>query len=182
MHLKKEIATLATVGLMIGSVGTGLVLTTTTTPVVATASSAQIKLSEQSAVKKFQQRYSNVKLTSLTLEKKFGQYRYELEGYDQSNERSMDINAKTGKVIKTENDQLNSNNQESELKLNNLISRKKANQIASKKVQGSHGIEWTLENKNGQPVWEVVVQKANHETEVTINAQSGKVLQTEKDD
>ncbi|WP_251545614.1 PepSY domain-containing protein [Limosilactobacillus caecicola] len=181
MKIKKRTLTLAAVSLMIGSIGSGVLLTNTTSPVIQ-ASASQIKMDEQAAVKKFQKRYANAQVTSLTLEKKFGQYRYEIEGYDQSKERSMDINAKTGKVIKTSSDRLESDDQNQRLDFSKLINRKKANQVATKAVKGSKGIEWTLDHENGQAVWEVVVQKGRHETEVVINAQNGKVLHTEQDD
>lgn len=148
----------------------------------ATTSTKQIKIDENTAVKTFKQKFKDTQINEIQLETKRGKYQYEVTGSDKDKEYTADINAKTGKVIKTETEQLDQDEQKgSDLDLSQLISRKQANKIAEKQVKGSHATEWVLENENGTPTWEVKVVKGGQSTDVKINAQNKQVLQAERD-
>lgn len=148
----------------------------------ATASTKQIKIDENTAVKKFKQKFKDSKVNEIQLESNRGQYQYEVSGFDGNKEYTADVNAKTGKVTKTETERLDQDEQKSnDLDLSQLISRKQATKIAEKQVKGSHAKEWVLENEDGTPTWKVTVHKDGQSTDVKINAQNKQVLQAEKD-
>lgn len=176
-----HLAHLMAVTLLLGTTG-GTVLTTVPTVSAASVNTSQIKLDEQAAIKKFNQKYANAKVEGITLESHFKKYRYEITGFDNSKEYTVEINAKTGKILKSESEQLDKNDQNTALDLSKLISRKKATKAAEKAAKKGQAQEWTLETENGQAIWEVKVVNGHQDTDVKVNADNGNVLNVEQDD
>ena len=127
-------------------------------PTTVQAATGKIKVSQSSAVKKFQAKY-NAKIKSINLEKENGRYVYEIEGFSSTREYEMKINASSGKTI----------------------SRSTATKIAQKRVSGSKAIEWNLERENSRSVWEVTVTKNGKKSDVKINALTKKIISVERD-
>lgn len=178
---QRTISLLAVTALATSAIG-GVTLLNQQHASAASASTKQIKIDENTAVKKFKQKFKDTQIDEVQLQSNRGQYQYEVSGFDKDKEYSADINANTGKVVKTETERLGQDEQKgNELDLSQLISRKQATRIAEKEVKGSHAQEWTLENDNGTPTWEVKVVKNGQSTDVKINAQNKQVLQVEKD-
>lgn len=97
INLKKiAIAGAALIGL-----GTAAITTVNqnTEPTTVQAASSKIKISQNSAVKKFRAKYKSAKIESINLEKENGRYVYEIEGFTSTREYDMKINASTGKMI-----------------------------------------------------------------------------------
>ena len=55
------------------------------------------------------------------------------------------------------------------------------NEIAKKEVDGNI-VEWSLESELSKTYWEVKVEKNGQQTDISIDAQSGNVLEVEVDD
>lgn len=178
---KKTIHLLAVTVLATSSIG-GAALIATPTVNAATVSTSQIKISEKTAVKKFNKRFKNIDVDEIQLETKGNKYQYEISGADNQKEYTAYINAKSGKVTSAHSGKLDNGKQKAKLDLNKLITRKQANKIAEKAVKNSKGQSWTLENENGTPVWEVEVVKGQQTTTVKINAQNKQVISTKNDD
>ena len=178
--LNARLAHLMAVTLLLGSAG-GTMIATVPTVSAAKVNTSQIKLDEQVAVKKFNQKYANAKVEEITLESHFKKYRYEITGFDNSKEYTVEINAKTGKILKSESERLDKNDQNTALDLSKLISRKKATKAAEKAAKKGQAQEWTLESENGQAIWEITVVNGRQKVDVKVNANNGNVLNVEQD-
>ncbi|QNQ81088.1 PepSY domain-containing protein [Lactobacillus sp. PV034] len=153
-----------------------------TAEVTKKAKVATIKLSQADAISKFHKQYSGKDVKEINLKPEKNKYVYEIEGFDRTHEYEVKIDANTGKILshkseKSNLDQLN----EQALDVDKLISRNQATKIAEKKVKGT-ATAWDLTHDNKKTVWEVEVTKGNKKHEVTINAETKKVISVEKDD
>ena len=144
----------------------------------------QIKLSQQEAIDKFNQQFNNKKIKSIELSREGKQYYYEIEGFDSTNEYSVNINAETGQIGHVHSEKLDHDDRNQKaLALRGAISRDDASRIAEEHVKGTSE-EWKLEQDEdtGKTYWEVTVKNGHQETDVKINAHSREIISTEHDD
>ena len=144
----------------------------------------QIKLSQQEAIDKFNQQFNNKKIKSIELSREGKQYYYEIEGFDSSNEYSVNINAESGQLGHVHSEKLDHDDRNQKaLALRGAISRDDASRIAEEHVKGTSE-EWKLEQDEdtGKTYWEVTVKNGHQETDVKINAHTREIILTEHDD
>lgn len=144
----------------------------------------QIKLSQQEAIDKFNQQFNNKKIKSIELSREVKQYYYEIEGFDSSNEYSVNINAESGQLGHVHSEKLDHDDRNQKaLALRGAISRDDASRIAEEHVKGTSE-EWKLEQDEdtGKTYWEVTVKNGHQETDVKINAHTREIILTEHDD
>lgn len=144
----------------------------------------QIKLSQQEAIDKFHQQFSGKQLKSIELNREGKHYLYEIEGFDSTNEYSVNINAETGQISHVHSEKLDHDDRNQKaLALRGAISRDDASRIAEEHVKGTSE-EWKLEQDEdtGKTYWEVTVKNGHQETDVKINAHSREIISTEHDD
>lgn len=144
----------------------------------------QIKLSQQEAIDKFQKQFSGKQLKSIELSREGKQYYYEIEGFDSSNEYSVNINAESGQLGHVHSEKLDHDDRNQKaLALRGAISRDDASRIAEEHVKGTSE-EWKLEQDEdtGKTYWEVTVKNGHQETDVKINAHTREIILTEHDD
>ena len=136
----------------------------------------------------FEKKYPEAKITSLQLDTDFGLYFYEIEGVDQQKEYQVEVNAETGEFTKEKVETLDADEQngvkmqEEALDLTNIISREQATTLAEKEAKVGQATDWKLEKELGITYWEVKVKEGQQKIEVKIDAHSGKILTTERDD
>lgn len=136
----------------------------------------------------FEKKYPEAKITSLQLDTDFGRYFYEIEGVDQQKEYQVEVNAETGEFTKEKVETLDADEQngvkmqEEALDLTNIISREQATTLAEKEAKVGQATDWKLEKELGITYWEVKVKEGQQKIEVKIDAYSGKILTTERDD
>lgn len=146
------------------------------------------KVSVADAIKAYQEAYPDSDITSIDLETSFGNYLYKIEGVDDSKEYEIQVDADTKEVSKEREEALDTEEQdgvkrkEDKLDLENLLSVEKVADIATKQVGSGKATDWSLDKDMGTTYWEVKVEDGHKETEVKIDAKSGKVLETETDD
>lgn len=177
-----NLKTIAITGAALIGLGTAAIATVNQNaePTIVQAATGKIKVSQNSAVKKFKARY-NAKVKSINLEKENGRYVYEIEGFSSTREYEMKINASSGKVISAHSEKLDHDYRKTALNLKKTISRSTATKIAQKRISGSKAIEWNLERENSRSVWEVTVTKNGQKSDVKINALTKKVISVERD-
>ena len=144
----------------------------------------QIKLSQQEAIDKFHQQFSGKQLKSIELNREGKHYLYEIEGFDSTNEYSVNINAETGQIGHVHSEKLDHDDRNQKaLDFKGTISRDDASRIAEEHIKGTSE-EWKLEQDEdtGKTYWEVKVKNGHQETEVKINAYTKEVISTEHDD
>ena len=136
----------------------------------------------------FEKKYPEAKITSLQLDTDVGRYFYEIEGVDQQKEYQVEVNAETGEFTKEKVETLDADEQngvkmqEEALDLTNIISREQATTLAEKEAKVGQATDWKLEKELGITYWEVKVKEGQQKIEVKIDAHSGKILTTERDD
>lgn len=144
----------------------------------------QINISQQEAIDKFNQQFNNKKIKSIELSREGKQYYYEIEGFDSSNEYSVNINAESGQLGHVHSEKLDHDDRNQKaLALRGAISRDDASRIAEEHVKGTSE-EWKLEQDEdtGKTYWEVTVKNGHQETDVKINAHTREIISTEHDD
>ena len=135
----------------------------------------------------FEKKYPEAKITSLQLDTDFGRYFYEIEGVDQQKEYQVEVNAETGEFTKEKVETLDADEQngvkmqEEALDLTNIISREQATTLAEKEAKVCQATDWKLEKELGITYWEVKVKEGQQKIEVKIDAHSGEILTTERD-
>lgn len=155
----------------------------TTTSEKATA----VAVSLEKVTTAFEKKYPEAKITSLQLDTDFGRYFYEIEGVDQQKEYQVEVNAETGEFTKEKVETLDADEQngvkmqEEALDLTNIISREQATTLAEKEAKVGQATDWKLEKELGITYWEVKVKEGQQKIEVKIDAHSGEILTTERD-
>lgn len=122
----------------------------------------EIKISPMDAFDIYVEKYPNTKVDKLELDKDYGYYIYEIEGFDKDYEYEIKINPVTGEIIKEEKemdrdlDQDGDLNMEDVEKVQGIVDRalKDAGEEAELK-------EWTLEADEGRIVVEVEIEKSS---------------------
>jgi uncharacterized membrane protein YkoI len=112
---------------------------------------------------------------------------YEVEVKSKGFEYDLDINAKTGKVLRTDkddNDDDDFDNDDSDDKVivpdSKFITEKAAVNIAMKQANGTvTAVE--LDDEDGRVIYEIEIKDGTNEYDFDIDAISGKVLKFEKD-
>lgn len=144
---------------------------------------SQIKLSQTEALNKFDKKYSDKKIKEIDLKLDGDHYVYEIDGFDESKEYEMTINARTGKEIRSSSEKLDLDDRlQKSLDLDKTISRKEASEIAEKEVKNSVAKEWNLKMEDGKAIWEVTVESGSAKHEIEIDASSKKIIKSEKED
>ena len=135
----------------------------------------------------FEKKYPEAKITSLQLDTDFGRYFYEIEGVDQQKEYQVEVNAETGEFTKEKVETLDADEQngvkmqEEALDLTNIISREQATTLAEKEAKVGQATDWKLEKELGITYCEVKLKECQQKIEVKIDALSGEILTTERD-
>lgn len=149
---------------------------------------SEVAVSLEKVTTAFEKKYPEAKITSLQLDTDFGRYFYEIEGVDQQKEYQVEVNAETGEFTKEKVETLDADEQngvkmqEEALDLTNIISREQATTLAEKEAKVGQATDWKLEKELGITYWEVKVKEGQQKIEVKIDAHSGKILTTERDD
>jgi len=153
-----------------------------------TNTNGERNVSVEDAIQIFKDNYSDTAITSLDLERSLGKYVYKIEGVDDNKEYELQIDSETKEVSKKSEESLDTDEQAGvkrkadKLDLNKLLSIDEVSKIAVKEAGNGEATEWSLDKDLDITYWEVKVKDGQKETEVKINAQSGKVLATDLDD
>ncbi|MCO8297759.1 PepSY domain-containing protein [Tetragenococcus halophilus] len=146
----------------------------------------KIEVTEEEALDTFADEYGK-KVESIELEPTRDGYVYEVESYDNETEYNTDIDAASGDIIDNRSDKDDEDDDEEEtryeLNQKDAISQKEATDIAEKEANSGKAREWKLERvSDDKQTWEVNVLEKGNETEVTMDAENGEVLEVEEDD
>lgn len=145
------------------------------------------KLSLREAIDMYQKCYPETTITSIDLEQLFDRYYYEINGRDLKKEYGIRIQTKTKQLKKLRRERLDVEEQneakqsEESLDLSHLKELQEITQIAQQASNGK-AVEWHLDKEMNQTYWDVTVEHKGKNTEVEVNAQTGKILGTELED
>ncbi|MBO0601205.1 PepSY domain-containing protein [Sporosarcina sp. E16_3] len=126
-------------------------------------------------------------VTGIELDREASGDIYEVEVKSKGFEYDLDIDAKTGKILRTDkddNDDDDFDNDDSDDKVivadGKFITEKAAVEIALKQAKGTV-TEVKLDEDDGRVVYEIEIQDGKYDYDFDIDAISGKVLKFEKD-
>ncbi|MER2089731.1 MAG: PepSY domain-containing protein [Sporosarcina sp.] len=127
------------------------------------------------------------KVTQIELDREKSGDIYEVEVKSDGNEYDLDIDAKTGNVLRTDrddNDDDDFDDDDSDDKVivsdGKFITKEAAVQIAMKQAKGT-ATEVELDEDDGRVVYEIEIKDGKYEYDFDIDAISGEVLKFEKD-
>ncbi|WP_203362852.1 PepSY domain-containing protein [Bacillus sp. REN10] len=110
-----------------------------------------------------------------------GQWVYEVEVRTKNGENEVYIDAQTGEVLSTNNEDWHDDQWNDSRNDQVSITREQAKQIALKEASGKV-VEIDLDHKRGKWVYEVEVRTARSEVDIYIDAQTGSVLSKQYED
>ncbi|GAB2491113.1 hypothetical protein GCM10008929_14080 [Alkalibacterium psychrotolerans] len=113
----------------------------------------------------------DINIEEIQFERDDNRFIYEFEGWDESNEYELDIDAETGDIIKQEQD----DNEDTEdiLDLDGIISPEEAMDIALEAAGSGYVEEWKLEVEDGRTVYEIDIEEGDDQE---VDAHTGDVL------
>ena len=148
--------------------------------------SATKQMSLDEIIALYQKNKPNTDITGIEIESRMNKFVYEVKGMDDSKEYKLFF-TETGELQHQEEEMLdederNGNERNNEkLDLKNLLPLDQINSIAQKEVNGDI-TEWSLERELSKTYWDVKIVKNGQQSDVSIDAQSGNVLEVEMDD
>lgn len=127
-------------------------------------------ISLEDAVQIFRDTFGeNVNIDQIDFDSDFGEYEYEIQGWDDSNEYELDIDANTGEVRNQEQEAENDNDDEDILDIASYISPEEAmNAAVSENNQIVEG--WNLEIDDGRAIYEIELEQAD---DIEVDATTG---------
>lgn len=148
--------------------------------------SATKQMSLDEIIALYQKNKPNTDITGIEIESRMSKFVYEVKGMDDSKGYKLFF-TETGELQHQEEEMLdederNGNERNNEkLDLKNLLPLDQINSIAKKEVNGDI-TEWSLERELSKTYWDVKIVNNGQQSDVSIDAQSGNVLEVEMDD
>lgn len=122
-------------------------------------------------------------VVSVDLENKHNSFVYKIKGKDAKNKFKVSIDAESKKVLKDKTKTLESDDKNlAKIETKGTITPQKAAEIAEKAAGKGTAQDFELKNKSNTFYWSVEVKDGHNDTDVKIDAKTGKVLETQKDD
>lgn len=126
-------------------------------------------------IKKFNDTFPNAKITSLSIDNDNNSYVYEVEGYNDTNELELKVDANTGEIVKQDDDDDRDDVIDDDvLDLDGIVSPQEAMKAALDEVGSGYAKEWELDSKNGKVYYEIDVEGSKQaQDDVHIDAKTG---------
>ncbi len=116
-------------------------------------------------------------IKSITLSLSKDIYVYDIVGYDDRKDCTIQVDATNNKILGQSTQVLDYDyEKDASLNLKKTISRQEANEIALKEFSGGTPISWELTDDNNQSIWEVKMIHGKHKHTVKINARTKAVI------
>lgn len=116
-------------------------------------------------------------IKSITLSLSKDIYVYDIVGYDDRKDCTIQVDATNNKILGQSTQVLDYDyEKDASLNLKKTISRQEANEIALKEFSGGTTISWELTDDNDQSIWKVKMIHGEHKHTVKINARTKAVI------
>lgn len=142
-----------------------------------------MSLSVEEALETFHNTYSNVKLSAIEVTEERSKLVYEIDGFDDTKEYTVQVSEENEVDHKKEEAREN-DEQYQELVLTDYLTAEDALSRAAQVSETKDLIptSWSLDTENGTVVYSINFEDAKKEVEVTLDAQTGEELFVELDD
>lgn len=131
------------------------------------------------AIQTFNEEFNNPNIESIHFDEEDGRHTYDFEGFDDTNEYSLEIDAQSGEVLNREQESENDDDNDDVLNLEGIISPEEAMSIAAEEAGSGHVEEWELDVENGTTVYEIDMEGTDgafDDDDLRVNAQTGEIL------
>lgn len=131
-------------------------------------------VSMEQAVDKFKETFPDAKITSVGIDNDSNSYVYQIEGFNDTNEVEVNVDAMTGEIVKQDTDDRDDEIDDDVLDLEGIVTPQEAMKTALEKVGSGYAKEWSLDSKNGKVYYEVDIEGSDKDNDdVHIDAITG---------
>ena len=137
----------------------------------------------EQAVADFQEAYSDAAISSVDFDKDFGEYTFEINGFDDTQEIEWEISAETGEETKNNTEKKDSDFDDQELMIENLMTIDELITKSEEEAPNAALVSWNLEvdDDTRTPIFTGKFEEENNEIDVHLNAETGEFLSVEND-
>ena len=137
----------------------------------------------EQAVADFQEAYPDAAISSVDFDKDFGEYTFEINGFDDTQEIEWEVNAETGEETKNNTEKKDSDFDDQELMTDDVMPIDELIASSEEEAPNATMVSWNLEvdEDTKTPVFTGEFEEGNNEVDVLLNAETGEFLSTDND-
>ncbi|AEB30715.1 hypothetical lipoprotein precursor [Carnobacterium sp. 17-4] len=137
----------------------------------------------EQAVADFQEAYPDAAISSVDFDKDFGEYTFEINGFDDTQEIEWEVNAETGEETKNNTEKKDSDFDDQELMVDDVMAIDELIANSEEEAPNATMVSWNLEvdDDTKTPVFTGEFEEGNNEVDVLLNAETGEFLSTDND-
>lgn len=129
------------------------------------------------AIDIYNENHPNTTIESITFDEESGKYEYDIDGFDDTTEYGLTIDAATGEVTENETDNEDNDDNNEALNLENILSPQEAMTAALEEVSSGYVDEWQLERDNGTTVYEISIEDSQEDDDdIVLKAETGEII------
>ena len=137
----------------------------------------------EQAIADFQEAYPTAVISSIDFDKDFGEYTFEISGFDDTQEIEWEISAEHGEETKNKTEMKDSDNDEQELMVDALMTIDELITKSEEEAPNAVLASWNLEadEDTNTPLFTGEFKEGMNEVDVHLNAETGELLSVEND-
>lgn len=137
----------------------------------------------EQAIADFQKAYPAAAISSIDFDKDFGEYTFEISGFDDTQEIEWEINAENGEETKNKTEKKDSDHDDQELMVDDLMTINELIAKSEEEVSNTVLVSWNLEadEDTKTPLFTGEFKEGMNEVDVHLNAETGEFLSVEND-
>lgn len=132
----------------------------------------EFDVSLDDAIQIYNETHPNSSIESIEFDDDDGKYEYDFNGFDESAEYELSIDASTGEAIDRDTDNNDDDNNDA-LNLDNIVSPQEAMTTAMEEIGSGYVDNWHLDTENGSTVYEISIENTQDDDDIIINAETG---------
>lgn len=141
---------------------------------------AEFEIDMAAAVDIFLEQHPGASIEEVDFDDDDSHFEYQIDGFDDSNEYELDVHADTGETTERDNEREDDTNDNEAINFDAIITEREAIDIALGELGQDVAIEgWTLDADDGRTEYEIETRQDDN---VTIDAETGDILEVERDD
>ena len=137
----------------------------------------------EQAIADFQEAYPDAAISSIDFDKDFGNYTFEINGFDDTQEIEWEVNAEDGKETKNNTEKKDADFDDQELMVDDLMAIDELITKSEEEASNAVLVSWNLEadDDTKTPLFTGEFEEGNNEVDVHLNAETGEFLSVEND-
>lgn len=138
----------------------------------------EFDISLDDAIQIYNETHPDSSIESIDFDEDDGKYEYDFDGFDDTNEYELSIDATSGEAVDKDTDNDNDNDDDNDaLNLDNIVSPQDAMTTALEEVGSGYVDGWQLDTENGLTVYEISIENSqDDDVDIIINAATGEFM------